>query len=186
MVQALLRDKMENQQDKSGKLPAPKASRRMKIFVEKALEGEAFWDFCCDHGYIGIHALKVERFKEVHFVDQVPHIIHRLQKLFAQSHKVKEEYRYFFHVAAGENISHVVDGNCLIAGVGGTTIKIILENLKSNNLLQAKRLLLSPHLDEHILNPFMQEKLGTIYQLKEKILIPEGRRSRPLYVYDLI
>lgn len=177
---------MENQRDNNGKLPAPKVSKRMKIFVAKALDSEAFWDFCCDHGYIGIHALKVERFKEVHFVDQVPHIIHRLQKLFTQSHKVKEEYRYFFHITEGENLGVVVDGNCLIAGVGGTTIKVILENLKSNDLLQAKRLLLSPHLDEHILIPFMQEKLGTSYQFKEKILIPEGSRNRPLYIYDLI
>ncbi len=167
------------------KLPSPKVSLRMKTFVEEAIDGLAFWDFCCDHGYIGIHALKTERFTEVHFVDQVPHIIDRLRALFAQSNKVKPEYRYFFHSLGGEDLEMEVDGNCLIAGVGGTTIKIILENLHSKNLLKAKRLLLSPHLDEHILLPFLEEKLSEHYALVKKIMIPEGKRIRPLYVLDL-
>lgn len=177
---------MENQQDSRDKLPAPKVSPRMKIFVEKALDGEAFWDFCCDHGYIGIHALKSERFSEVHFVDQVPHIIHRLQTLFSQSNKVKNEYRYFFHTAAGENLKSSVHGNCLIAGVGGTTIKVILETLNSGNKLEAKRLLLSPHLDEHIMLPYLNDELKDRYVLIEKLEIPEGKRMRPLYIYDRI
>ena len=168
------------------RLPKPKISPRMKIFVDNSLDGIPFWDFCCDHGYIGIHALKSERFNEVHFVDQVPHIIHRLQALFLQSPHVKEQYKYFFHIAAGEDLSQEVHGNCLIAGVGGTTIKIILENLMAKNILHAKRLLLSPHLDEHILIPFMQNNLGEKYLLKEKILIQEGRRNRPLYIFDQV
>jgi tRNA (adenine22-N1)-methyltransferase len=165
------------------KLPKPKVSERMKIFVDHGIDQLPYWDFCCDHGYIGIHALKSERFSEVHFVDQIPHIIERLQALFAQSDKVKPEYKYFFHIAAGEDLITKVEGNCLIAGVGGTTIKVILETLSQKDLLHAKRLLLSPHLDEHILNPFM-ESLNDRYKLVEKIEIPEGKRVRPLYIYD--
>lgn len=165
------------------KLPKPKVSERMKIFVDWGIDQLPFWDFCCDHGYIGIHALKSERFSEVHFVDQVPHIIERLQTLFAQSDKVKPEYKFFFHIASGEDLKTKVEGNCLIAGVGGTTIKVILETLSQKDFLHAKRLLLSPHLDEHILNPFM-ESLSDQYKLVEKIEIPEGKRVRPLYIYD--
>ncbi len=167
------------------KLPKPKVSNRMKIFVDRGLDHMPYWDFCCDHGYIGIYALKSERFSEVHFVDQVPHIMERLKALFRQSKNPKYDFKYFFHTSSGEDLQYVVNGNCLIAGVGGTTIKIILESLLKSDRLEAKRLLLSPHLDEHILIPFM-ESLSELYLFNEKIEIQEGRRVRPLYIYDRI
>ncbi len=169
------------------KLPKPKLSSRMKIFIEKAVPNYPFWDFCCDHGYIGIGALQSLKFSEVHFVDQVPHIMVRLEKLIYQSPALNPDYNFSLHTKAGEDICQEVTGSLLIAGVGGTTIKNILESLCNRDLLRADRLLLSPHLDEHIMNAFLaSEKMARKYEVLEKISIQEGRRIRPLYIVDKI
>lgn len=169
------------------KLPRPKLTVRMKIFVDNALSDQPFWDVCCDHGYIGIGALQSLKFSEVHFVDQIPHIMDRLDKLIHQSPSLNPDYKFFLHTQSAENLEVPVFGNLLIAGVGGTTIKIILESLVNRNLLKADRLLLSPHLDEHILLPFLEVgKISKEYSLTEKRLIKEGRRERPLYRFDKI
>jgi hypothetical protein len=62
----------------------------------------------------------------------------------------------------------------------------ILDALLKQALLKADRLLLSPHLDEHILLPYLERELSTKYILTEKILIPEGPRIRPLYLFEKI
>jgi len=169
------------------KLAKPKLSNRMKIFIEKALPSYPFWDVCCDHGYIGIGALESLKFSEVHFVDQVPHIMDRLKKLIYQSPALNPDYTFFFHTKSGEEISQDVTGTLLIAGVGGTTIKKILDSLCNQDLLKADRLLLSPHLDENIMLSFLAiEKIALNYTSFEKISIQEGRRIRPLYIVDKI
>lgn len=168
-----------------GQLPTPKASARMKTFVTHGINGLPFWDVCCDHGYIGIHALRSKRFSEVHFVDQIPHIMQRLQALFLQSSNLRPDYRYAFHTSAGEDIEHKISGTFLVAGVGGTTIKNILQALMCKNLFFADRLLLSPHLDESFMVALMEsESFKTKYHLVEIKSITEGSRQRPLYIYD--
>ncbi len=169
------------------KLPKPKLSPRMQIFLDQGIAGLPFWDICCDHGYIGIGALKSDKFSEVHFVDQVPHIMDRLEKLFLQSPHLKPHYRYFFHRLPGEAIEVEIFGSFLVAGVGGATATSILKSLLERKNLKAHRLLISPHMDEKILLTFTTEKIFKVqYQFIEKIEIEEAGRVRPLYIFDLI
>ena len=168
------------------KLPNPKLSARMKSFIEHALKGQPFWDVCCDHGYVGIKALESSEFLEVHFVDQVPHIMQRLETLIKQSWRIKPEHKYFLYLLPGEEIEGEVHGTLLIAGVGGLTIKTIVSTLISNQKLKASRLLLSPHTDEKVLIQYLDDEVfKNLYTLTDKILMPEGKRFRPLYIFDL-
>lgn len=168
------------------KLPRPKISFRMRTFIEHAIVGGPFWDVCCDHGYVGIRALESNLFSEVYFVDQVPHIMNRLETLLEQSRKTTKEHKYFFYTQAGQDIESPVHGTLLIAGVGGLTIKTILASLIERKILHAKRLLLSPHTDELVLIDYLAtESFQKIYQTSNKILIPEGKRHRALYILDL-
>lgn len=168
------------------KLPNPKLSTRMKSFLEHALKGQPLWDVCCDHGYVGIKALESSEFLEVHFVDQVPHIMQRLEMLLKQSWKIKSEHKYFLYLLPAEAIEGEVHGTLLIAGVGGLTIKTIVSTLIANQKLKAHRLLLSPHTDEKVLIQYLDDEIfKNLYTLTDKILMPEGKRFRPLYIFDL-
>lgn len=168
------------------RLPNPKLSKRMRIFLDHAIKNDIFWDVCCDHGYVGIKALESGEYTTVHFVDCIPHIMDRLKKLIEQnSHRVQGPY--VLHTKSGADINELIKGTLLIAGVGGTTIKTILSKLLTNQHLLASRILLSPHMDEHIFLNFVEcihfkEK----YFLVEKISISEGKRFRPLYIFDRI
>ena len=168
------------------RLPRPKLSSRMLTFIEHAVIGAPFWDVCCDHGYVGIKALETRLFPVVHFVDQVPHIMDRLKTLIEQSREGSLHSHYFLYSSSGEDLEENVEGTLLIAGVGGLTIKTILESLINKDKLKAQRLLLSPHTDERVLVDYMSnENFKTLYRPTEKILIPEGKRHRPLYLLDL-
>ena len=169
------------------KLPNPKLSKRMQHFIEFALKEKPFWDVCCDHGYVGIKALESCEYSEVHFVDQVPHIMQRLETLINQSWRIKADSKYFLHLLPGEKIELNVFGTLLIAGVGGLTIKTIISSLISTKILKAQRLLLSPHTDEKILIQYMEdESFYKLYSFSRKILMLEGARHRPLYIFDMI
>lgn len=168
------------------KLPNPKLSKRMKYFIEYALKDKPFWDVCCDHGYVGIKVLESSEFPEVHFVDQVPHIMQRLEALIKQSWRISPHHKYFLYLMPGEKIESEVHGTLLIAGVGGLTIKTIISHLIGNQKLQARRLLLSPHTDEKVLIHYIEDESFTnLYSFTKKILMPEGIRFRPLYIFDL-
>lgn len=163
-------------------LPNPKLSGRMLTFLEHALKDKVLWDICCDHGYVGIKALHSGQFSKIHFVDKIPHIMERLSTLISQRSK-KNTCPYELHVMAGEDINVEVLGTVLIAGVGGLTIKIILDSLIAKNLLFAEKLLLSPHTDEKVLVEYLDsEILKREYTLEEKLMMPEGPRFRPLYI----
>lgn len=168
------------------KLPNPKLTKRMKCFIDNAIKDEALWDICCDHGYVGIKALETSQFSEVHFVDQVPHIMQRLESLIKQYWRIKPEHKYTLHLMSGEELELDVRGTMLVAGVGGLTIKTIVSTLIEKNKLHARRLLLSPHTDEKVLIQYLDDTdFKKIYSVTEKILMPEGKRFRPLYVLDL-
>ena len=158
----------------------------MKCFIDHALRDKPLWDVCCDHGYVGIKALETSQFSEVHFVDQVPHIMERLEILIKQYWRIKPQHKYYLHVISGECLEEDVEGTLLIAGVGGLTITIILKALLDKNKLNAQRLLLSPHTDEKVLiEYFGHEDFQKMYIVTSKVLMPEGKRMRPLYVVDL-
>ena len=166
------------------KLPKPKLSLRMQLFLDQALPNKPFWDICCDHGYVGIGAIKLD-FPEVHFVDQVPLIMEKIIFRF-EKFPPKNNAKFKFHLNSGEDISEIVFGTCLIAGVGGLTIKNIIDNLIQGDKLKADRLLLSPHTDEKVLINCIQSNLvSDRYNLKEKIIFIEGKKERSLYVLDL-
>ena len=169
------------------KLNRPKLSGRMQTFIDLALDGMPFWDVCCDHGYVGIGAMYTKRFSHIHFVDQVSHIMERLEKLIIQSPSFQDDFKYSLHISSGEKIGILVEGNLLIAGVGGLTIKNILQALLKDHKLKSKRLLLSPHTDEVVLaNYLMEDDFKSIYRIHEKIMVTDNQRQRPLYVLDLI
>lgn len=167
------------------KLPRPKLSNRMKIFLQHALKGLPFWDVCCDHGYVGIKALESSEFSEVYFVDQVPHIMQRLEALVKQLFPMNLGCNYTFFLLSAQDIDLEVSGNLLIAGVGGVTIERILSSLLAKNKLSARRLLLSPNTDEKILVRYMDDEIfKKLYTLTSKVMIQEGKRLRVLYIFD--
>lgn len=166
------------------KLHRPKLSSRMRLFLDQGVLNKPFWDVCCDHGYVGIGALKYN-FSEVHFVDQVPHIMEKLIFRFKEF-PPNNSAKFKFHINSGEEISEFVFGTCLIAGVGGLTIKNIIENLIRVDKLKADRLLLSPHTDEKVLIDCIRSSIvSDSYFLKEKIIFTEGKKERSLYILDL-
>lgn len=162
----------------------PRLSFRMKIFIDKALPNEPFWDVCCDHGYVGIGALESRKFPYVYFVDQLPHIMKKLEIFIDKAPDTKKNPNYLLITAPGENIKIPIEGTLLIAGVGATTIINILKRAPIN----AKRILLSPHLEVKKLEEYIACDLCAkrSYQLTEIIQIPEGKRMRPLYILDLV
>lgn len=162
-----------------------KVSLRMKTFIEHALPNAPFWDICCDHGHIGLEASLRGTFSEVHFVDQVPHIMKKLEELIAS--KPKGQTPLFIHCLAAEKLDLKIEGTFLVAGVGGLTISTIIKPLLENNRLACERLLLSPQTDEKTLLLFIDSDIMKLsYSLTAKILIPEGKRVRSLYVFDQI
>ncbi len=157
----------------------------MQTFIEKGLDHQPFWDVCCDHGYVGIGALYTKRFSHVHFVDQVPHIMHRLDQLIKQSPEFEEDFPYSLHTLSGELIEEEINGTFLIAGVGGMTIKNILSASLKKETLKAERLLLSPHTDEALMSAYiLSDDFKRFYSIKERLMLLDGKKHRPLYILD--
>lgn len=162
-----------------------KISKRMQQFIECALPDMPFWDICCDHGQAGIGAAKSGRFTEVHLVDQLPHVMRNLE---TSVYKLPPEYRmvpYYFYATAGQNIGRNILGNCLIAGVGGLTTRIILKGLMDEGKLKAKRLILCPHTDETELVSFLSsQEFLEMYELIDRRMIAVGKKMKPLFILN--
>ena len=164
---------------------SPKITSRMKLFVDQALKNKDFWDLCCDHGYIGIHALQSENFRCIHFVDQQKHIIKNLNMRFHQSRNfLKDSYQYEFHAQDARKLSSQITGNLLIAGVGGKLAHDILVNLIQEKKLNADRILISIHSEEQKYIHLISEVLCS-YTHKLSLSFQEGKRERSLEVFDL-
>jgi tRNA (adenine22-N1)-methyltransferase len=157
----------------------------MELFIKCALSDMPFWDICCDHGQAGIGAARSNRFTEIHLVDQLPHVMENLEVLVL---KLPPEYRmvpYFFYATSGQSISKTILGNCLIAGVGGLTMRIILKGLLDEGRLKAKRLILCPHTDEVELVSFLStSEMQTQYELVERRMIAVGKKMKPLFILN--
>lgn len=157
----------------------------MELFIGLAIPGLPFWDICCDHGHAGIGAARTGAFPEVHFVDQLPHVMKNLENFVF---RLGPEYRmcpYFFHAVSGQQIDREVTGTCLIAGVGGLTMKFILKGLQDENKLKARRLLLCPHTDEAELVSFLEsDQLREKYELVERRMIAVGKKMKPLFILN--
>jgi tRNA (adenine22-N1)-methyltransferase len=127
-----------------------KLSPRMQCIYEHLLPGKPVWDLCCDHGYVGLQALQSGEFPCVHFVDQVPHIIEKLQHTVLRDYAADSARAEFF-AGAAENLSVPMHGTVVISGVGAHAILRILQALKNANVLWADRLILGPQRDETLL-----------------------------------
>jgi tRNA (adenine22-N1)-methyltransferase len=166
------------------RLPNPKLSNRMQAFLEHAIKHDVLWDVCCDHGYVGIKALESGLFSEVYFVDCIPHIMKRLEQLIQQLNW-KISHPYQLYTMSGADIPIDIEGTLLIAGVGGATIKTILSSLLEKKTLKAKRLLLSPHMDVPLFLEYIESEIfKQTYYLFERKMIAEGKRERPLFIFE--
>jgi tRNA (adenine22-N1)-methyltransferase len=163
--------------------PHIKLSPRFKIFVDKTLPGNPFWDLCCDHGYVGLEIFLSKKCSEVHLVDQLPHVMKKLE-IFIQD-KIEDSSGLFLHTAKGQNLDSLLTGTVLIAGVGGKTIQTIVQDLLNRNLLDASRLLLSPHTDmksfEELIN---SSEFISKFSFTEKVPLADGGKIKTLFIFD--
>lgn len=163
--------------------PQIKLSPRFKIFVDKILPNVPFWDLCCDHGYVGLEIFFNKKSSEVHLVDQVPHIMQKIAKYLQDN--LEDTSGIELHIESAQNLKVPLTGTVLIAGVGGKTIQIIVQELLKTKLLHATRLLLSPHTDLKAFNELIQtQEFQTLYTLTEKVPLDEGGIIKTLFVFD--
>jgi tRNA (adenine22-N1)-methyltransferase len=163
----------------------PKLSLRLQTIYDHLIPGKPVWDFCCDHGYLGLYAYRIGRFPEVHFVDQVPEIIERLKVRFDSKHLQPPEFpsRAFFHVSAAEKINLPLPGTVVMAGVGSHTI---LDFLNVVDFSKTERIILGPQKDEELLLQSLQVAPGiaSSHILGKNLEILEKERRRTLLVLD--
>lgn len=167
---------------KYDKLQKPKFSPRMKALVSHCIPTSDLWDFCCDHGFIGLYAFTVGDFKDIHFVDKQDHIIDRLIKLLNKAEIPLSTL--YFHKSDARKLDQTVRGNLILAGVGGSLGVKILESLFQRGLLQANRIIFSPHTqEEDSLNGLLNLE-GFPYSLLKTDSILEGSRNRQIFILD--
>jgi tRNA (adenine22-N1)-methyltransferase len=169
------------------KFKIPKPTARMELLVSLAEDGLPFWDVCCDHGHIGIHALNSKRFPKIYFVDSVLHIIQQLEMKMEDSLiDFSKDHVEIIHSKA-QDLTYQVNGSMVIAGVGGRTILNILDDLYKKKLLQAHVLILSAHTDELLLTDFLKtSSLSQTYRFSGEHRIMEGKRIRKILVYRMM
>lgn len=165
-----------------------KLSRRMQLIYDHLLPGKPVWDFCCDHGYLGLNAYESGLFSEVHFVDQVPHIVEQLEARFlAEYFREDAVTQAAFHSRPGEDLRQSVSGTVVITGVGAHTILKIVQTLREKGLLRADRLILGPQRDEQMLSDLLQKTLTNDFtRASEMLSVEERGRNRKLLIFDKI
>lgn len=164
-------------------------SDRMQAIYDHLLPGEPVWDFCCDHGYLGLSAYRSGNFPEVHFVDQVPHIMENLKNRFEQKHQKYEKHqRAYFWSQSGESLQEKVSGTVVIVGVGTYTITDILQGIHEKNSAFIKRYIISTHNYEDKLDAFLEawEPFKSAHKLTKFCNVPENGRVRKLLIFDKI
>lgn len=165
-----------------------KLSRRMQLIFDHLLPGKPVWDFCCDHGYLGLNAYESGQFSEVHFVDQVPHIVEQLENRFQAEYFREDSFVLAgFHSRPGEDLLQPVSGTVVITGVGAHTILKIIQSLLENGLLSADRLILGPQRDEQWLCDLLRKTLPNTFKTDcEMLSVEERGRNRKLLIFDKI
>lgn len=142
----------------------------------QGLPGEDFWDICCDHGLLGIAALRSSQFPRVHFVDRVPHIIEKLRRGLSTEKDVS------IYLIGAEELGEELRGTVVIAGVGGHNIVKILESWSSRGNLRASRLVLNPLTHLGPLREFL--KTWPPYAEKETLIVRESDRDREILILE--
>ena len=143
----------------------------------QGLPAEDFWDICCDHGLLGAAALRSGKFRRVHFVDRVPHIIEKLRRGLA------DEKHAAVYLTGAEHLGAEITGTAVIAGVGGHNVVKILEHWKTRGNLRAKRLILNPLTHITPLRDYL--KTFSTYTEKETLIVRESERDRQILILDL-
>lgn len=162
-----------------------KLSSRLECLHNSLLENQVVWDFCCDHGDLGLKAYLKKTHPEIFFVDKVQRIVDKLQMRFENHfYNSKNPTRAFFIVGLGQEVDQIVSGNVVIAGVGAATILKILTGLSAKSFLQAQRLILAPQ--NHVANLVMQMQnlFASDFILQQKYIIEEKGRIRTILIFD--
>jgi tRNA (adenine22-N1)-methyltransferase len=167
---------------KYDKLQKPKFSQRMRILVSYCLAEQEVWDLCCDHGFIGLYAHTLGKFKHIHFVDKQKHIIERLKALLAKA-EVNTQHMSFHSGDAG-HIDQFMEGSLILAGVGGSLGCKIIESLVIKNSLNAKRIIFSPHSQADISCQKLISLESFPYHLTHTDELEESGRLRKLFIFD--
>ncbi len=147
-------------------------SSRLQFIYDHLLPGRPVWDLCCDHGLLGQAALASGKFPKVYFVDQVEHIMAPLKQTFGS-----DPHASMLCQDAGQ-ISDVVEGTVVIAGVGGDRILQILGGLCERDRLRASRLLLGPHRSEERFLASLDFLKAQGWQQTKSTRVIEGPRQR--------
>jgi tRNA (adenine22-N1)-methyltransferase len=155
-------------------------STRLSFVFSKLLPGEAVWDICCDHGYLGIKAHSSGLFSHVHFVDQVKHLIEPLRELFGETAGAS------FYALPAQDLPVTLRGNVVIAGVGAELICKIMRAQVEKQILQPARLILVPHKDEEKMQGWLGQDLvfSAQFRLIEKGQVEERGRLRDVFIYE--
>jgi tRNA (adenine22-N1)-methyltransferase len=157
-------------------------SSRLQLLFDLLIPGEPVWDLCCDHGLLGLRALESGKFPKVFFVDQVPHIIERLQVILKKEGPIAESARCFGLPA--EEIPEILTGSVVIAGVGSERVFGIVKALADREVLQATRLIMCPHKDEKVFERDFLERFGKSWQLISHHEVKEGDRIRHVWTAE--
>ena len=161
-------------------------SPRLKLIFDQLRPALPVWDLCCDHGYLGLHAYRSQKFSSVHFVDQVPEIIDRLKLRFnSEIATINNQTSVTFTPLSGESLPTEVTGNVVIAGVGSYTIFQILQVLHTQKKLKAERIILCPQNDVISIDEI--KKLPDFsYRQIETYSVMEKDRLRKVFVFDQV
>ncbi len=162
-----------------------KISKRNQFYVNLAIKDLDFWDIACDHGQAGYCAFLSKKFNNIYFVDPVENILNQTEKNIRQIIDLDAQSRLHFYCLPGQDIHHKVEGNLLLAGVGGELSKQILLSLLSRDFLKVERIILSPYTD--------LKKIGVLeadhhfqlhYQKVQETSFCENKRERAIFIYD--
>jgi tRNA (adenine22-N1)-methyltransferase len=163
----------------------PKTTSRIHMLLEPSLVGSPIWDICCDHGQLGIEALKRGQYGQVHFVDRVTSITEKLEKKLLYLVEKGLSSHFAIHCLEAQKLACSIEGTCIIAGVGGKTITTILRAWLEADLLKARRLVLSAHSDEVLmLSYFEVENFKKDYRIVDKKEVSDRLKIRSIYVLD--
>lgn len=146
-------------------------SLRLQSLLDRCQGGLPLWDLCCDHGLLGLSALKSGRFSQVIFNDIVDHVLEPLRD------KVGEDARVI--CAPAEDIPEPLTGNIVLAGVGGERILKILLAHSDRGTLKAERIVTCPEKDAEW---FARQNLPG-YSLSDDTTIPHGPGVRRILVF---
>lgn len=165
-----------------------KLSPRLQLISDHLIPGEALWDLCCDHGYLGLAAYDSGLFTKVYFVDQVASIMNALEKRFKECHFAEAiKTQASFLCIPGQDIAQPVSGTLVIAGIGGLTSLDIVRGLHKGGHLQASRIIFSPHKAMPTVRHFFIENPSLGYVLSpDEPEIRERGRIRKLLIFDKI